>query len=128
MKKRHVPGELAPVVREITGSEYGRLLAEIKERVRSAQYEALRAVNKELVALYWDIGRMIVERQVDGVHGAAIAERLAEDLRREFPGMAGFSRRNIFYMREFYTLYRDSPKVQPLVAQIAWTHNLLIAA
>ena len=85
---------------------------------RSAQHEALRAVNKELVALYWDIGRMIVERQVDAEHGDSIAERLAGDLRREFPGMAGFSRRNIFYMREFYTLYRDNPKVQPLVAQM----------
>ena len=118
--------KLAPVMRDITGSEYGRLLAEVKERVRSAQYEALRAVNKELVTLYWDIGRMIAERQIDGGRGEAVVERLAEDLRREFPGMAGFSRRNIFYMREFYTLYRDNAKVQPMVAQIGWTHNLVI--
>jgi predicted nuclease of restriction endonuclease-like (RecB) superfamily len=111
---------------KITSSEYGLLLADIKERVRSAQYQALRAVNKELVALYWDIGRIISERQMDATHGDAIAARLAEDLRREFPGMAGFSRRNIFYMREFYAIYRDNLKVQPLVAQIGWTHNLII--
>ena len=76
--------------------------------------------------MYWDIGRMIVERQADAQHGAAIAEHLAEDLRQEFPGVGGFSRRNIFYMREFYQVYRDLPKVQPLVAQIGWSHNLII--
>lgn len=105
---------------------YAALLAEVKERVRSAQYAALRAVNKELVTLYWDIGRMIVERQTDAVHGNAIAERLAEDLRLEFPGVAGYSRRNVFYMRELYLAYRNHPKVQPLVAQIGWSHNLIV--
>ncbi|MFW5727362.1 MAG: PDDEXK nuclease domain-containing protein [Spirochaetia bacterium] len=110
---------------EKTG-DYPRLLAEIKERVRSSQYEALKAVNKELVGLYWDIGQMIVERQADAQHGSAIAEQLSKDLRAEFPGISGFSRRNIFYMREFYLLYYDDERVQPLVAQIGWTHNLVI--
>ncbi|NTW55402.1 MAG: DUF1016 domain-containing protein [Chlorobaculum sp.] len=105
---------------------YPRLLAEIKERVRSAQYEALKSVNKELVGLYWDIGRMIVERQVDTEPGSSIAEQLSRDLRATFPGISGFSRRNIFYMREFYLLYRDDARVQPLVAQIGWSHNLVI--
>ena len=107
-------------------SDYPQLLSEVKERIRSAQYEALKSVNKELVSLYWDIGRMIVERQSDAVHGASIAERLAEDLRSELPGISGFSRRNIFYMREFYLLYCDDVRVQPLVAQIGWSHNLVI--
>jgi predicted nuclease of restriction endonuclease-like (RecB) superfamily len=111
---------------ELLPDDYGKLLAEIKARVREAQYAALRAVNKELVGLYWDIGRMIVDRQNDAAHGAAIAEQLAADLRLEFPGVGGFSRRNIFYMREFFRAYRDQPKVQPLVAQIGWTHNLII--
>lgn len=106
--------------------DYTTLLAEVKERVRSAQYEALRSVNRELVTLYWDIGRLIVSQQFDASHGAAIAEQLASDLRREFPGTGGFSRRNVFYMREFFIAYRDSPKVQPLVAQIGWSHNLVI--
>ena len=106
--------------------DYTALLSEVRERVRSAQYEALQSVNRELVALYWDIGRMIVSRQVNASHGASIAEQLASDLRREFPGMNGFSRRNVFYMREFYLAHCDSPKVQPLVAQIGWTHNLII--
>ncbi|MDZ7793548.1 MAG: PDDEXK nuclease domain-containing protein [Spirochaetia bacterium] len=110
---------------EKTG-DYARLLVEIKERVRSAQYEAFKAVNKELVGLYWDIGQIIVERQADAKHGSSIAEQLSKDLRAEFPGIGGFSRRNIFYMREFYLLYRDDERVQPLVAQIGWTHNLVI--
>ena len=107
-------------------SEYGQLLADIKVRVRSAQLAAFRAANKELVALYWDIGKMIVERKLDAAHGDAVAERLAGDLREEFPGIVGFSRRNVFYMREFYVAYHDVPKVQPLVAQIGWTHNLIV--
>jgi predicted nuclease of restriction endonuclease-like (RecB) superfamily len=106
--------------------DYPAFLAEVKERVRSAQYTALKAVNAELVGLYWDIGRMIVERQRDAEHGTAIAEQLSNDLRAEFPGISGFSRRNVFYMREFYLLYRDDQRVQPLVAQIGWTHNLVI--
>ncbi|MGI6460881.1 MAG: PDDEXK nuclease domain-containing protein [Candidatus Hydrogenedentales bacterium] len=108
------------------GRDYAHLLAEVKERVRSAQYTALKAVNTELVGLYWDIGRMIVERQTDAEHGTAIAEQLSNDLRTEFPGISGFSRRNVFYMREFYLLYCDDKRVQPLVAQIGWTHNLVI--
>lgn len=106
--------------------DYAQLLAAVKQRVSSAQYAALKAVNTELVGLYWDIGRMIVERQADAEHGSAIAERLSGDLRAEFPGISGFSRRNVFYMREFYLLYRDDERVQPLVAQIGWTHNLII--
>ena len=108
------------------GPEYGHLLTAVKERVRSAQYAALKSVNTELVGLYWDIGRMIVERQADAVHGASIADKLSQDLRDEFPGISGFSRRNVFYMREFYLLYRDDERVQPLVAQIGWSHNLVI--
>ncbi len=106
--------------------KYPELLAEVKERIRSAQYAALKAVNKELIGLYWDIGKMIVERQLDAAHGSAIAEQLATDLRMEFPGIKGFSRRNIFYMRELYLAYYELPKVQPLVAQIGWTHNLIV--
>lgn len=107
-------------------TEYMHLLSEVKERIRTAQYEALKVVNTKLVGLYWDIGQMIVERQRDAAHGAAIAEQLSKDLRAEFPGISGFSRRNVFYMREFYLLYRDNARVQPLVAQIGWTHNLVI--
>ncbi|MCP4567695.1 MAG: DUF1016 domain-containing protein, partial [FCB group bacterium] len=107
-------------------ADYAALLNEIKERVRFAQYNALKVVNKELVGLYWDIGRLIVERQADADHGVAIVEQLATDLRQEFPSVSGYSRRNVFYMREFYLAYCNLPKVQPLVAQIGWSHNLVV--
>lgn len=106
--------------------DYPALLAEVKERVRAAQYLALRAVNKELIALYWDIGKLLVGRQSDAAHGDAIADQLAADLRQEFPGVTGFSRRNLFYMREFYLAYQAQPKVQQLVAQIGWGHNVCL--
>lgn len=126
-RKRTTHQKLAPAVREtFAEKDYPAFLADVKARIRSAQYAALRAVNKELVGLYWDIGRLIVERQQDAGHGAAIAERLADDLRDAFPGVGGFSRRNVFYMREFFLLYRDDVKVQPLVAQVGWSHNLII--
>ena len=99
-------------------AHYPALLGEIKARIRSAQYEALKAVNKELVQLYWDIGRVITERQAAGAHGQAVVKRLSADLQRQFPGIAGFSWRNLFYMTEFYAAYRDQPKLQPLVAII----------
>lgn len=105
---------------------YGSLLAEIKARVRSAQYAALRAVNKELIGLYWDIGRIIVERQKGATWGKSVVRRLAADLQKEFPGMHGFSTRNIWRMRDFYLTYCGNTKVPPLVAEIGWTQNILI--
>ncbi|MBW7898548.1 hypothetical protein B188_17950 [Candidatus Brocadiaceae bacterium B188] len=67
--------------KELSLGDYASLLTEVKERIRSAQYTALKAVNRELVALYWDIGRLIVCRQADEAHGSAIAGQLASDLR-----------------------------------------------
>jgi len=106
--------------------DYPRLLTEIKERIRSAQYEALKAVNKELVGLYWDIGRMIAERQETEGWGKSVVKRLSADLRQEFPGVSGFSVQNLWYMRQFYSEYHGNERLQPLVGEIAWAHNLVI--
>jgi hypothetical protein len=100
-------------------ADYPALLGEIKTRIRSAQYEALKAVNKELVQLYWDIGRAITERQAAGVHGQAAVKRLVVDLQREFPGITGLPWRDLLYVTEFHAAYRDQPKLQPLAAIIA---------
>jgi predicted nuclease of restriction endonuclease-like (RecB) superfamily len=107
-------------------SDYNQLLAEVKERIRSAQYAALKAVNTELVGLYWDLGRLIVEKQEQSGWGKSVVERLSQDLRREFPGVAGFSVQNLWYMRQFHLEYREHEKLQPLVGEIAWAHNLVI--
>jgi predicted nuclease of restriction endonuclease-like (RecB) superfamily len=110
----------------VPDQDYAHLLAAVKERVRSAQYAALKAVNTELVGLYWDIGRMIAERQAKAGWGRAVVENLSADLRREFPGVAGFSVQNLWYMRQFYLEYHGYEKLQPLVGEIAWAHNLVI--
>jgi predicted nuclease of restriction endonuclease-like (RecB) superfamily len=107
-------------------SDYTALLAEVKERIRAAQYEALRAVNKELIALYWDIGRMIVARQQGETWGKSVVQKLAADLRDEFPGISGFSAPNLWRMKQFYEAYVDNEKLSPRVREIGWTHNVII--
>jgi predicted nuclease of restriction endonuclease-like (RecB) superfamily len=105
---------------------YVDLLMAVRERVRAAQYAALRVVNRELIGLYWDLGQMIVQRQKDEGWGKAVVERLSADLRAEFPGVGGFSTQNLWYMRQFYVEYRDNTKLQPLVGEISWTKHLVI--
>jgi predicted nuclease of restriction endonuclease-like (RecB) superfamily len=110
----------------IAPSEYGQLLIDIKTRVRDAQLAAMHSVNKELVALYWDIGKMITERQAGETWGKAIVQQLAGDLQMEFPGVHGFSAQNLWYMRQFYREYCSAEKLQPLVGEISWTKNIII--
>lgn len=113
-------------MKAIISTEYKTFFKEIKERIYRAQYDALRAVNKELINLYWDIGKSIVAKQDKLGWGKAIVETLAKDLQKEFPGIQGFSARNLWNMRTFYLTYRDNQKLQPLVAEISWTKNVII--
>jgi predicted nuclease of restriction endonuclease-like (RecB) superfamily len=110
----------------IDRTNYQELLIEVKERIRSAQYAALKAVNHELIALYWDIGMLIVDRQQTAGWGKSVVEQLAKDIQAEFPGISGFSVRNLWNMRNFHLTYSQDAKLQPLVAEIGWTHNLVI--
>ncbi|MEH1941870.1 MAG: PDDEXK nuclease domain-containing protein [Nostoc sp.] len=105
---------------------YRHLLMEIKQRIRSAQYEALKAVNREMINLYWDIGQIIVTQQEGASWGKSVVEQLAKDLQAEFPGISGFSARNIWRMRDFYLTYHSKEILPPLVAEIGWTHNIVI--
>lgn len=94
-----------------------------------AQYNALRAVNKELkepVGLYRDIGMMISVKQEGNTWGKAVVNQLSEDLQNEFPGVKGFSALNIWRMKNYYDIYRTSEKLAPLVREIDWSHNILI--
>ncbi|MCY4603371.1 MAG: PDDEXK nuclease domain-containing protein [Gemmatimonadetes bacterium] len=106
--------------------DYARLLADVKERVRAAQYAALKAVNKELVGLYWDIGRMIAERQKVEGWGKSVVQRLAVDLQAEFRGVGGLSSSNLWRMKALFEAYEGSEKLAPLVREIGWSHNLVI--
>lgn len=111
---------------KLTPRQYSLLLKEIKERVRAAQYQALKAVNKELIGLYWDIGRLIVERQKGDTWGKAVVEKLSKDLQYEFSGIKGFSYRNIWNMRNFYCCYAKNEKLQTLSAEITWSSNVAV--
>lgn len=103
---------------------YANLLTSIKERIRTAQVRAALAVNRELVLLYWNIGREILVRQREEGWGAKVVERLASDLRSEFPKMQGLSPRNLKYMRAFAEAWPDDDFVQQAVAQLPWGHNV----
>ncbi len=110
----------------IENKEYIKFLNDLKIKIRQAQYQAYRAINKKLVNLYWEMGKSIVEKQEKSGWGQKIIPKLAQDLQKEFPQNNGFSERNLKYMRKFYLEYKNKPKMQPLVAQIPWSHNLKI--
>lgn len=107
--------------------DYAATLAELKDAVRGAQLSAQRVVNTAMIRLYWDIGRTILAKQRSEPWGSKILGRLADDLRREFPQMKGFSRRNLYYMRAFAEAWSGPDAiVQTLSAQISWSHNILL--
>ncbi|GAB6059462.1 hypothetical protein JCM31598_25790 [Desulfonatronum parangueonense] len=113
---------------EVTSLNHGypEFLAQLKASISRRQYQALRAVNRELVSLYWEIGQAIHQKQEELGWGKAVVENLARDLQAKFPGRNGFSARNLWNMRDFYRSYVDQLKLQPLVAEISWAKNLVI--
>lgn len=107
---------------------YADWLADLKGRIHVAQQRATLAVNRELVLLYWQIGRDILARQAEQGWGAKVIDRLAQDLRAAFPDMKGFSRANLMYMRAFAEAWPDMAIVQQAVGQLPWGHNLVLLA
>jgi len=105
---------------------YADWLAELKGRIHLAQQRATLAVNRELVLLYWQIGRDILARQASQGWGAKVIDRLAQDLRVAFPEMQGFSPRNLKYMRAFAEAWPDAEFVQGVLAQLPWYHQLAL--
>ena len=124
MDKFFVKSNSTPVNNVLT--DYSNFLLEIKERIRKSQYAAAKTVNQEIILLYWDIGRRITEKQQMLGWGKSVVERLSKDLQNEFPGMPGYSARNIWYMQQFYSEYKDNSILQPLVAEISWSKHLVI--
>lgn len=102
-----------------------QFILEIKEKVRSAQYEALKTVNTQLINLYWEIGKSITEKQKDG-WGKSIVPKLSFELQKEFPGITGFSASNLWYMSRIYSGYQGNTNLQPLVVEISWSKHLII--
>ncbi|OQX24552.1 MAG: hypothetical protein BWK80_20305 [Desulfobacteraceae bacterium IS3] len=134
----------------ILNNEYKQWLTDLKSRIRSSQIKAALSVNSELISLYWDLGRMIVEKQEQSRWGSKMIEQLAKDLKAEFPDMSSFSKRNLFFARQFYLFYSnpeivkqvvslfenhkiqdvvskcENKLVNPLFLQIPWGHHILI--
>lgn len=109
-----------------TPEGYALWLADLKTRIHIAQQRAALTVNRELVLLYWQIGRDILQRQAEQGWGTKVIDRLAHDLRVAFPGMKGFSPRNLKYMRAFAEAWPDAEIVQQSVAQLPWGHNVVL--
>jgi predicted nuclease of restriction endonuclease-like (RecB) superfamily len=118
-----------------SNKEYSQTLSELKKQIQNAQLRAVTAVNKELILLYWKIGKIIIERQEQSHWGTNFIEKLAKDIQNEFPGIEGFSKSNLFRIRAFYLEYS---KVAPLARQfeglensgplslIPWSHNIML--
>lgn len=118
-----------------SNKEYATTLAELKKQIQKCQLRAITAANKELVRLYWTVGKTIVERQENSGWGSKFIDKLAKDLQNEFPGLEGFSRRNVFRMRAFYLEYKLVPPAVAqfnelehlgILAQIPWSHNIVL--
>jgi predicted nuclease of restriction endonuclease-like (RecB) superfamily len=105
---------------------YGVVLSEIKQRIRTERLKTVLAANSAMVLLYWDIGRLILDRQEREGWGAKVIDRLSADLRAAFPDMTGLSPRNLKYMRAFTEAWPDRVIVQEALAQITWYHNLAL--
>ena len=106
---------------------YQDFLREIKAQVVQSHIGAARSVNRALIGLYWSLGKLIVERQEALEWGNAVVEKLAADLKAEFPEMTGFSPRNLWFFKQFYETYAEAPEfLKQLVSEIPWGHNILV--
>jgi predicted nuclease of restriction endonuclease-like (RecB) superfamily len=110
----------------VLDKNYISFLNTIKSKIRSARIRAYRGLNRELIKLYWDLGKTIIERQKQHGWGQNIVEKLAKDLQAEFEGRDGFSANNLWRIRNFYLAYVSYPKLAQLVQEIPWGHNVVI--
>ena len=108
------------------GANYAEWIRSLKDRVRAARQRAALSVNSELILLYWDIGNDIVEKQEKFGWGTKVVEKVSLDLKAEFPGMAGFSRSNLMYMRSFAMAWTRKQIVQAPLGQLPWYHHLAL--
>jgi predicted nuclease of restriction endonuclease-like (RecB) superfamily len=117
---------LEPAAQDVRGIDEATAFAEVAAMIERAKEHALRSVNRELVGLYWQVGRYISEKLAAAVWGEGVVERLADHLAIRQPGLRGFSVQNLWRMRQFFEAYRDDQQLSPLVRELPWTHNLII--
>ncbi|BBP72304.1 hypothetical protein PHLH6_43080 [Pseudomonas sp. Seg1] len=113
-------------VSSLTGSPDGERFNEVLALIHSARHKAMQAVNTQLIELYWQVGAHISRKIEQAEWGDSVVGQLADHLALTQPGLRGFTRRNLFRMRQFYEIYRGDQKVSALLTQLPWTHNLLI--
>ena len=107
-------------------NNYHQLFDEVKTHISKARIDAIRTVNRNLIQLYWEIGKLIHQKQEMYGWGKSVVEQLSIDLRKVFPHNIGLSSRNLWEMRRFYHFYCNKSILQQLVAEIPWGHNLII--
>lgn len=125
IKKTPVPKKKQDAL-EIIPKGYKAFLEDLKIQIRMSQIKAALKVNAELLGLYWRIGNELSRREANEGWGAKVIDRLAKDLNSSLPGVKGFSKRNLLYMRQFADAYKDFEFAQQTVAQIPWGHNLIL--
>ena len=113
--------------------DYKDWIQEVKAKIRATQLKAAVTVNRALIEFYWELGKMIAEKQTTSNWGDKIIEQVAKDLRSEFPDMKGLSRSNLFYAKQFYLFYKNEIVQQPVeqlgkqpITRIPWGHNIMI--
>jgi predicted nuclease of restriction endonuclease-like (RecB) superfamily len=108
-------------------SAYIDFLREVKAQIVHSRIGVARSVNRALIGLYWSLGNLMAQRQEALGWGQAVVKRLSADLKAEFPGMTGFSPRNLWDIKRFYETYANAPEeLRQLVAEVPWGHNILI--
>ncbi len=103
--------------------KYKTTLIDIVEKIKKSRYKMLKEISQETIKLYWNIGRIVYLRIQENKWGKSIVEKLSKDLQREFPGVRGFSTRNIWRMNVFYETYSHFEILPPVLAEIGWTQN-----
>jgi len=112
--------------RKVTSTSLTASFGEVVDLIQQARQRTFHAVNTELIDLYWQVGEYISRKLETATLGEGVVDQLARYIARKHPDLKGFTRRNLFRMRQFYETYRSDKKVAPLVRQLSWTHNLLI--
>jgi len=106
--------------------DYKRTLELIKREIQTARFQVVRSITKEHIELYWKIGKIILDKQKEQGWGKSVVEKISADLQKDFPESKGYSARNLWDMRRFYSRYSSNEKLRQLVAEIPWGQNLLI--
>ncbi|HKL01634.1 MAG TPA: DUF1016 N-terminal domain-containing protein, partial [Desulfotignum sp.] len=125
-RARQEAGFPAPVGKGELPADYAAVLEGLKKRIQSERLRVVLSASAAMILLYWDIGRIILERQEQQGWGARVIDRLSHDLKQAFPDMKGLSPRNLLFMRSFAAAYPEAEIVKQVVSKIPWGHNIRI--